>query len=407
MECIHCKKSYSSVSSLNYHKKTNRGCLTIQNGEVKPLFICQFCDKKLCSKYRLQNHILICKHKKTLDEKQKGEILRKLEQDTEDKFEQLSSDFRNHKEEVEYELKQTYELREKIKELEEHIRKTKTPPKITNNIKKNIENNIIENNIIENNIIENNIIENNIETNIEQQNITIYQIMTPEHVEAFFKKNYNLGTLLGGQKALARFVNDGFLKEADEPLYLCGDRARQKFYIVKDGKKVEDPDCNEIIGLTTAGMTHVQDVYETALFSDLPEKVTEDIVQDNYDDIMTIDEQRRDFKSELSKIILSEPMPKATNDIKTTVSALLERSRRLGLLERRKPKEQTPNEQIKQSEPEELIRRPDVLGIAPGKLMAYRERFRKDGTVKAPSSIMKQIEENEEARREYMEYLQS
>jgi hypothetical protein len=148
-------------------------------------------------------------------------------------------------------------------------------------------------------------------------------------------------------------------------------------------------------------MTHVQDVYETALFSDLPEKVTEETVQDNYDEIMTMDEQRTDFKSELSKILLSEPMPKATNDIKATLSALRERSRRLGLLERRKPKEQI------EAQPEELIRRPDVLGVSPGKLMVYRDRFRKDGTVKAPASIMKQIEENEEARKEYMEYLQS
>jgi hypothetical protein len=70
--------------------------------------------------------------------------------------------------------------------------------------------------------------------------------MSPEHVEDFFKKNYNLDTLLGGQKALARFVNDGFLKEA--PVYLCGDRSRQKFYIVKDGKKTEDTDCEEILG---------------------------------------------------------------------------------------------------------------------------------------------------------------
>jgi len=391
MECVHCKKSYSSVSALNYHKKTNRSCLMIQNGEVKPLFMCQFCDKKLCSKFRLENHIPVCKQKKKLDEKQKKETLRQFEQETEDKFEQISSDLRNHKEEVQYELqkrKEEFELElqkkdKEINELKEHIRKNKTPPKITNNIKKNIENNT------------------NIETNIEQQNITIYQIMTPEHVEAFFKKNYNLGTLLGGQKALARFVNDGFLKESEEPLYLCGDRSRQKFYIVKDGKKVEDPDCSEIIGLTTAGMTHVQDVYETALFSDLPEKVTEETVQDNYDEIMTMDEQRTDFKSELSKILLSEPMPKATNDIKATLSALRERSRRLGLLERRKPKEQI------EAQPEELIRRPDVLGVSPGKLMVYRDRFRKDGTVKAPASIMKQIEENKEARREYMEYLNS
>jgi hypothetical protein len=384
MSCEFCKKIFSSERSLSVHQKSTKSCLLIQERMgyqvTKKSFPCDYCSQEFTARSSLQYHIKKCSKKSPSVIRIIEEKTRHIEGDMEDKLEQLSSDFRNHKEEIEYELKKKDE---KIKELEEHIKKNKTPPKITNNIKKNIENNT------------------NIETNIEQQNITIYQIMTPENVESFFKKHYNLDTLLGGQKALARFVNDGFLKESEEPLYLCGDRSRQKFYIVKDGKKVEDPDCNEIIGLTTAGMTHVQDVYETALFSDLPEKVTEDIVQDNYDEIMTIDDQRTDFKSELSKILLSEPMPKATNDIKTTLSALRERSRRLGLLERRKPKEQI------EEQPEELIRRPDVLGVAPGKLMVYRDRFRKDGTVKGPASIMKQIEESEEARREYMEYLQS
>ena len=49
----------------------------------------------------------------------------------------------------------------------------------------------------------------------------------------------------------------------------------------------------------------------------------------------------------------------------------------------------------------------DILGFSPGKLMVYRERYRKDKTIKGPLEIMKQIEHNEEAREVYLRYLSS
>ncbi len=131
---------------------------------------------------------------------------------------------------------------------------------------------------------------------------------------------------------MARFVNDGFLKDA--PVYICGDRSRQKFYVINDGKKTEDTDCDAILGLTAPGIPHVQDVYETALF-DLPESVTEDMVQDTYQHIMAIDEQRADFKAEFSKVVASESMPSSKKtDLKSVIAAMRERSKRLGLTER-------------------------------------------------------------------------
>ena len=125
--------------------------------------------------------------------------------------------------------------------------------------------------------------------------------MTPDHVLDVFKKHYSLDTLLGGQKALARFVNEEFLKEQATPIYVCGDRARQKFYMMKDGKKEADPDCENIIGLSTPGFPHVREVYEDALFTN-HEDITEEQIQENYRSIANIDKERGGFKSELSKI---------------------------------------------------------------------------------------------------------
>ena len=278
MECEYCKKTYSNNSSLGKHKKTNKVCQRLQEEAgvlTEKIFVCPSCDKNFTAKTSLTYHISICKKNNINLEQKVNELLDEVKQQT-----------------------------EYIRRLEEKI--NKTPPKITK-------------------------IKNNIETNIEQQNnITIYQIMSPEHVEDFFKKHYNLDTLLGGQKALARFVNDGFLKEA--PVYLCGDRSRQKFYIVKDGKKTEDTDCEEILGLTAPGIPYIQDVYETALF-DLPETVTEDNVQDNYQDIMTMNEQRTDFKTELSKILSVEPTVHKSQ-FNHVINAMKERSKRFGLTER-------------------------------------------------------------------------
>jgi hypothetical protein len=225
-----------------------------------------------------------------------------------DKMEELEFENRNLKEEFAFEMKIKDE---KIKELEDSLEKNKQKKQKITNIKKVDQMTTIEN---------------------QNNNINIYQVMSPEVVEDFFKKHYNLDTLLGGQKALARFVNDGFLKESQ--VYLCGDRSRQKFYIIKDGEKTEDTNCDAIIGLTAPGIPHVQDVYETALF-DLPEAVTEDMVQDNYQNIMTMDNQRVDFKAEMSKIVPSETtlIPK-DNVYKNVFQEMRERSERLGLTER-------------------------------------------------------------------------
>jgi len=217
--------------------------------------------------------------------------------------------------------------------------------------------------------------------------------MSPEHVEDFFNKHYHLDTLLGGQKALARFVNDGFLKEA--PVYICGDRSRHKFYIINDGNKLEDTNCEKILELTSPGLPRVQEVYETALFNELPEKVTEDELQDNYQQLMSMDDNRTDFKSELSRILSSEIDSKQFS-FKQMLKQMKNRSERLGLI----------TKEIITKYKEEPVKREDVLGYSRGKLMVYRDRFRKDGTVKGPSSIIERIQKDEHAKKEYMAYLQ-
>jgi hypothetical protein len=384
MECVYCKKSFSTPYVLRNHQKTVRSCIQLQE-EIKKekvenvIFECKHCTKKFTTKGSLTLHYNSCKKIKKEEQRQLETQLRNLEHHTDDKMEQISYDIRNYKEELEYELRLA---KEEIKELKQQIH-NKTPPRVKNKI------------------INNN--KNNIETNIEQQNITIYQVMSPEHVAEFFKSHYNLETLLGGQKALARFLNDGFLKEAEVPVYTCGDRSRQKFYIVKDGKKIEDTDCDSILELTSPGMPAVKQVYSDALFSDLPEDVTEDDIQDNYRNIISLTEDRTEFKSELSKIVSDESVPKG--NFKRILQQMKD--------------DMLPNESKRQSEPildvkcQEPIRN-EIGGFSLGKLDTYRKAYRErksvigeEAVIKAPLGLSEQFKDNPSLKEQYINFITS
>lgn len=70
--CEYCNKEYTSISSLNYHKKTAKFCLELQkniNTEIVNIqsYICEYCNKDFTVKKYLQNHLLLCTDKKIKD----------------------------------------------------------------------------------------------------------------------------------------------------------------------------------------------------------------------------------------------------------------------------------------------------------------------------------------------------
>lgn len=60
--CDFCLNSYSSLSSLNYHKKTAKFCTELQQ-KGNPIKRCAHCKKDYATKQNLQNHLLVCKQK--------------------------------------------------------------------------------------------------------------------------------------------------------------------------------------------------------------------------------------------------------------------------------------------------------------------------------------------------------
>lgn len=207
--------------------------------------------------------------KKTLDER-------------DEKLDKIEYDLRTQKEEYELRLKN-----DKIKELEERLKKTEYKLNKGTTIHKTKNKTIHDHS-----------------TNI-TNNYTIYEVMTPERVEDYFKKHYNMETLLGGQKALARLVADGFIIEKDT--YHCTDRSLQKFtFVDKEGKSIEDTDCRHVIQLTSSGMPHIKYVYEDSLFSsEAKDERVEENLHNNYSSISKLDQEPSQFKNELSKIVPS------------------------------------------------------------------------------------------------------
>ena len=71
--CEFCNKQFSSVSSLNYHKKTNKTCISIRENKISTndnlqLYKCEFCNSSFNMKSSLSRHIKICKKSEEIDD---------------------------------------------------------------------------------------------------------------------------------------------------------------------------------------------------------------------------------------------------------------------------------------------------------------------------------------------------
>ena len=385
MECSFCKNKYSTPYSLLHHQKTARKCIIIQQGitETK-IFKCSFCKKTLSSKARLTQHFSSCKTKQNDDfiQNEKNKIIEQKE----DELEEVSFILRNEKEELEYQLRKTIEekdnhlkekdnhLKEKdrlIKELKDRLYQHEKNPKILNKTK-NI-------------------------TNINIGQLTIYEVMKPEHVEEFFKKHYNLDTLLQGIHGLAKFICDSFIKE--KASYICTDRSRHKFIMTdEDGNSVEDTNCEQLVSLTAPGMNHVKDVYENGLF----ERDTPEEIHSSYQPISALDKDTTPLRSELSKIVPSETSKKPKNNDWKKQFVLMRES-----YERNKPEIKT--------ESKEEPTGPIILAIAGYSLGylkkykdGYRERKEKAGCeveVKGPKSLMELYDSDPLIKEKYDRYI--
>ena len=118
--CQFCNNVYKTMSSLRYHQKTTKFCLQLQNKELKEeeKFICNFCTRDFTLKQTYNNHVLICKEKKAVEEKDTQQSMKELKQEIQElkqEKQKLKEEFQTEKQKLKEDLKQEIQkLKEEI-----------------------------------------------------------------------------------------------------------------------------------------------------------------------------------------------------------------------------------------------------------------------------------------------------
>jgi len=188
MECEYCKKQYSSVSSLNHHKKTNKKCLSMREINMNKLG-CEYCNKQYTSVSNLNQHKRT--NKKCLKIRETINRIVELE------------DIVRQKDEI---------IRQKDQDILDIAMKSHTTT--------------------------NNITVNNNKYNFIQTTLNL----SPESIKTKVDAKFTEEHFLDGQRGVAHFAYDFLLRDDDgKQNYHCTDVSRKIFVFKnKEGKIVKD-----------------------------------------------------------------------------------------------------------------------------------------------------------------------
>jgi hypothetical protein len=212
IKCEYCDKSFSNKGNLNYHKKNNKKCKTIQqdHNNESLLSFCDFCNKTFRD---LNTHYNTCKKK------------------TEYEFQKLQTE----KDEKDEEIKR---LKMRIVELEAEnkiylqdrkvVQKLALQPKTTNNNDNRIK--------INNNFFNN-----------------------PEKIKKMIDEKLTKDYICDGQKGVAHFAYNNLIKDENGNMnYICSDPSRHIFkFQNSEGNIEKDVKANKLTNmLIDAGLTN-------------------------------------------------------------------------------------------------------------------------------------------------------
>ena len=373
MECTFCKIVFSSRSVLNRHIQTNKKCLKIQVDQEQPinkrLFKCDSCKKELTSKKMLEYHINICKEKKKLD-------MQKLTQTEEQKY---------------------TDLQLQINQLKKELEETKTRSASNNTI--------------------------TINTNFDNSTHnygSILTYMTPEVVKETFEKNYKLEDFFGAQKALAEFTTKNFLMGKNKALYLCKDKARNRFsFTDEDKNEIEDLNAAILIKLVSKGFGVIKNLY-TKESVHLQGRLTRFERCDNGTMIIETRNQMKRLEEVYKQIVniikegdgyrnqLSRSLP-ATIESRICIDDIDEKMEQIetsvdndeNIEENKIESQPIPVELKKPVLHDKTLR--NIGNITYGKLRLYKNHFQKTGELTGPPTIMA----DEEDKKKFLEFMHS
>jgi hypothetical protein len=376
MECTFCKIVFSSRSVLNRHIQTNKKCLKIQADQEQPinkrLFKCESCKKELTSKKMLEYHINICKEKKKQD-------IQKLTKTEDQKY---------------------TDLQLQINQLKKELEETKTRSVVANT---------------------NNTINITNFDNSTHNYGSILTYMTPEVVKETFEKNYKLEDFFGAQKALAEFTTKNFLMGKNKALYLCKDKARNRFsFTDEDKNEIEDLNAAILIKLVSKGFGVIKNLY-TKESVHLEGRLARFERCDNGTMIIETRNQMKRLEEVYKQIVniikegdgyrnqLSRSLP-ATIESRICIDDIDEKMEQIETNVDNEDENVEENKIETQPAPVEL-KKPvlhdktlrHIGNITYGKLRLYKNHFQKTGELTGPPTIMA----DEEDKKKFLEFMHS
>ncbi len=305
ISCPYCNKEYTNKSVLLKHQTTTKRCLEIQkslNIESNiQIFSCQYCNKILTSKQRKNDHENICKVKKekiikdNISEldflRSEIENLNKIIKIYEINHKKIKKEFDINKKELDKSKSENQKLREEVASLnganQVYSEITKNNNKIT----------------INNNTKTNN---NNYSKNITfNSSLNLNDIDT---ISDIINNKYSIDHLLQGQKGIAHFILEHFLKDDDGNLkYICSDPSRKVFnYQTEEGVVEKDLSANKLTnGIVAGGIKEKTINLASNWYTKSDDSIDHDkfrIAVKNQESILEIDQDNNSFKNELAVI---------------------------------------------------------------------------------------------------------
>jgi len=245
LECEFCNKSFSNISNLRYHKKTNKKCQIIQKQKVDEIetFNCSFCNKTF-TKQTIKTHNKTCKKKlneeiKTL-QIENNEIKNVLSEKDEqiDEIEEKDEEIKKLKLRImELEIENRIYLQDR-----EIVQKLAMQPKTSTN-----------NKIKVNNFFDD-----------------------PERIKQIIDEKLNKDYVSDGQKGVALFAVNTMLQDDNKNKnYICSDTSRHIFkFQNSDGNIEKDVKAMKLTNmLIDAGISSKSYIVAQSLWTDKDGKI--------------------------------------------------------------------------------------------------------------------------------------
>lgn len=264
-ECDFCKKTYTTVSSLNLHQKTAKFCIKIQKEKNiqhhQSVFNCDFCKKEFSIKVNYENHLKICRSKEIY---QNFENIKK-------ENELLKEEKNKLIEEIDVLKKNNLSLKKENKKLKTNTKETNT----TNNTTNNITNNSY-----------------NINFNVEFDKLPEF---IEENVKDSLLKNIDVNSIKGGEQQYINDFVDGIKK-----FVIVKDLARGKLITKNEEGKECKTTSNKVVQKSLTFIKNEQNNIIDQVQQNMPEFDGTNVIENGKINVMvnTIKQVHRDIEKE-------------------------------------------------------------------------------------------------------------